>query len=260
MSNPGPHNSRLIQPAVVPWLILLLGVPLTYAIIRYHVLQGVEASQFPLYVTNKAFALAAVFFIAASYLIGKTSKILEGDDGRRLILIRFCGLTGFSLAAIHALMGLVMVSPHYYPGFFSEGGRMNLTGELSLLLGVLSLWCFSITAITSLPFMYEALGADRWCHGQQMGYLALTLVAGHVAVMGFSGWLNVAGWAGYLPPISLVAFVAALIPPLVKLRGNHSARQRLQHSADVTKIPLIVLEMGGSIQDSGGLDDDRANP
>ena len=66
--------------------------------------------------------------------------------------------------------------------------------------------------------MYEAIGADRWYRGQRMGYLALMLVAAHVAVMGFSGWLKPADWPGHLPPISLVAFIAALIPLLIKLR------------------------------------------
>ena len=212
------ENSRLIQNFTVPWLVVLLGVPLTYAVVRYHVLQGVEWSHFPLFIANKAFSLAAVFFIAASYLIGKISRLFGDDPDRRLILIKFCGLMGFSLAAIHALMALLIVSPEYYPKFFLAGGRMNLTGELNLLFGVLGLWCLSITAITSLPFMYEAIGADRWYRGQRMGYLALTMVAGHTVVMGFPGWITPAGWPAYLPPISLVAFTAALIPLLVKLR------------------------------------------
>jgi hypothetical protein len=35
--------------------------------------------------------------------------------------------------------------------------------------------------------------------------------AGHVLVMGLSGWLQPAGWPGGLPPISLLAFIAELI-------------------------------------------------
>ena len=64
---------------------------------------------------------------------------------------------------------------------------MNLSGELSLAFGVLALRCLSITAITSLPFMYEAIGADHWQRSQRLGY------------------------------ISLVAFIAAMVPLLVKL-------------------------------------------
>ena len=217
MTDIDPPNTRLIHTFNVRWLVFLLGVPLTYAVIRYHVIQGVEWSHFPLYIANKGCSLAAVFLIAGSYLIGKVLKIYEREPDKRRILIKFCGLMGFSLAGIHAFMSLLIVSPYYYPRFFQDGHKMNLTGELSLLLGVLSLWCISITAITSLPVMYNAMGADRWHRGQRMGYCALTLAAGHVLVMGFSGWLSPAGWPGILPPVSLLAFIAAVIPLLVKL-------------------------------------------
>ncbi len=38
-----------------------------------------------------------------------------------------------------------------------------------MAFGVLSLWCLAITAITSLPFMYDAIGAERWHRGQRSG-------------------------------------------------------------------------------------------
>lgn len=217
MTNTDSENTRLLQPFTVRWLLLLLGVPLTYAILRYHILSGVELSHFPLFIANKAIGLAAVFFIVASYLIGKTLRVYPDDAPKRLILIKFCGLTGFSAATTHAFMSLLLFSPAYYPKFFLEAGRLNLVGELSMVFGVLSLWCLSITAITSLPFMYDALGYDRWHRGQLMGYLSLALVSGHVFVMGLSGWLAPENWPGYLPNISLVAFIAALTPVVIKL-------------------------------------------
>ncbi len=224
MSQADQDSSRLIQSFTVRWLVLLLGVPLTYAVVRYHVVKGVEWSHFPLYIANKAISLAAVFFIATSYLIGKTLKVHADDPARRLILIKFCGLMGFSLATIHGLMAMLLFSPHYYPKLFLEAGKLSLTGELSMAFGVLSLWCLAITAITSLPFMYDAIGADRWHRGQRMGYLSLLLAAGHTLVMGAAGWLAPAGWPGGLPPISMVAFIAALIPLLTKLLWTVTAK------------------------------------
>jgi hypothetical protein len=207
----------LLQPFTIRWLLLLLGLPLTYAIIRYHLFAGVEWAHFPLYITNKALSLAAVLFIAMSYLIGKTLQVYDADPAKRLILIKLCGLMGFSLAAIHAMLTLALLSPAYYPAFFDATGKMNLTGELSIIFGVVSMWCLSITALTSLPFMFEAIGAERWQRGQWMGYFSLALAAGHVFVMGLPGWLAPAGWHGSLPPISLVAFIAAALPVLIKL-------------------------------------------
>ena len=213
-------EDRLIQGFTMRWLALLLGVPMTYAIVRYHVFSGVDWSHLPLFIANKGISLAAIFFIATSYLIGKALHVYEDDSRKRLILVKFCGLIGFSLASMHTLMSLLLIDPAYYPKFFLETGRMNLTGELTLVFGVMSLWCLAITAITSLPFMYDAVGAERWQRGQRMGYLSLALAGGHVFVMGISGWLAPGGWHGRLPPVSLLAFIAAMGPLLARSLTN----------------------------------------
>ena len=210
-------ESRLLQPFAVRWLFVLLGVPLSYAVFRYHVVKGVEWSHFPLYIANKGVALSAVFFIGVSYLLGKMPRVWVDKPQEKLIFIKFCGLGGFSLAAVHALASMLLLTPNYFPKFFLPEGRLNLVGELSLAFGVLSLWSLSVAAITSLRFMYDALGEQSWRRAQRIGYFSLTLVAGHVATMGLSSWLGPEGWAGSLPPISLIAFVAAVIPILVKL-------------------------------------------
>ena len=53
-------ESRLWQPVTVKWFAVLCGVALGYAILRYHLVQGVEWSHFPLFILNKAVSLAAV--------------------------------------------------------------------------------------------------------------------------------------------------------------------------------------------------------
>ena len=210
-------NDRLVQPFTARWFLLLLGIALSYAVIRYHIFAGVGWTHLPLFILNKALALAAVFFISMSYLVGKLIKTYSSDPPKQLILVKFCGLMGFSIAAIHALMALLLFSPEYYPKFFEITGRLNLTGELSMLFGILSLWCLSVTAITSLPFMIEAVGVDRWRRRPRLGYVSLLISGGHVLVMGLTGWLTPAGWHGYLPPVSLVAFSAVLLVLLVKI-------------------------------------------
>lgn len=223
-------GEHLLQAFTLRWLALLLGVPLTYAMVRYHVVQGVEWSHFPLYIANKALSLAAVILISTSFLIGKRSRIYGDEPDKHVILVKFCGQLGFSLATIHAMMALLLFSPDYYPQFFHETGKLNLVGELSMLFGVLSLWCLAMTSIASLLFMYDAIGADRWRRGQRLGYFSLLLAAGHVLVMGLSGWLAPTHWPGSMPPISLVAFIAAAVPLLIKLFATTTSRPR-SHSA-----------------------------
>ena len=66
--------------------------------------------------------------------------------------------------------------------------------------------------------MPKAIGGQRWKRSQRLGYVALAFVVAHLVALGWEGWLAPAGWNGGLPPISLVALVAALVPLLVKRR------------------------------------------
>jgi len=201
-------EDRLWQPVTIRWFVLLFGGAVGYAVLRYHVLRGVPWSNFPLYIFNKAISLAAVFFVACSYLVGRVIQRHNDDPRIRLIVIKFCGLIGLSLAGIHGLMSLGLWSSAYYPAYFAEDGKLNLQGELAITLGVVALWALAIPGITTLPTMAKSIGGFRWKRTQRMGYVTLALVAAHLTALGLPGWLAPSGW-GLLPPISLVAVVVA---------------------------------------------------
>jgi DMSO/TMAO reductase YedYZ heme-binding membrane subunit len=163
--------------------------------------------------------LAAVIFVACSYLIGRVIKWHNDDPRTKLVVIKFCGLMGFSLAFIHAFFSVCILNPNYFGKFFAEDGRLNLTGELGIAVGVVALWALAIPAITTIPMMPKALGGIRWKRTQRMGYFCLVLVVAHMVVFGLRGWLAPEHWPWGIPPISLLAVVAALIPLLVKLQS-----------------------------------------
>ena len=165
---------------------------------------------------NKATSLAAVIFVACSYLIGKIIRWHDQDKALRLVVIKFCGLMGFFLAAVHAFFSLCMLSPAYYGKYFDDGGRLNLTGEIAMTVGVLALFFLLSPAVTTLPMVPKAIGGQRWKRSQRAGYIALILVVAHLVVLGVKGWLAPQGWHAGIPPVSLVAVVAALVPLLVK--------------------------------------------
>lgn len=189
--------------------VIVLGSTFAYAIVRYHIFKGVAWAEFPLYISNKAIALASVMFIALSYTLGSLAFFWPHLFERTLPARKFFGLFGFALAATHALISLLIFTPLYYPKFFEATGKLNLSGELSLLFGIISLILFSIVAVTSIPSIGKSLGREQWLFFQHIGYWGMLAIAGHVFVMGFSGWLNVSGWPGGLPPISLIAFTIA---------------------------------------------------
>jgi DMSO/TMAO reductase YedYZ heme-binding membrane subunit len=219
---------RLWQPTTAKWFFVVFGFSVAYAVVRYHLAGDVPWRHLPLFILNKATSLAAVIFIACSYLIGKVIHWYDHDHALRLVVIKFCGLMGFFLAAGHAIFSLCLLTPAYYPKFFDEGGRLSLTGELAMSLGVVAIFFLLSPAITTLPMMPKAIGGVRWKRAQHGGYAALVPVVAHLVVMGYKDWLNPQGWQGGIPPVSLVAVIAAIVPLLVKRKRVHDARERAE--------------------------------
>jgi len=226
----GEHRSlppdRLWQPTTAKWFAVIFGASLAYAVIRYHFAGDVEWRHFPLFILNKATSLAAVFFVASSYLIGKIIHWHDHDPALRLVVIKFCGLMGFFLAAVHALFSLSLLSPAYYGKYFDDVGRLNLQGEFAMAVGVVALFFLLAPALTTLPGMPKAIGGWRWKRSQRAGYIALALVVVHLVVLGFKGWMAPQGWHGGIPPVSLVAVAAALVPLLVRRKLEHDKKGR----------------------------------
>lgn len=217
---------RLWQPVTAKWFFVIFGACLVYAIIRYHIAGGTEWRHFPLFILNKVVSLAAVFFIGASYLIGKIVRWYDDDPKLRLVVIKFCGLLGFFLATIHAFMSVMLMTPSYFGKYFEANGKMNVQGELGMAVGILALFFLLSPAITTLPMMPKALGGWRWKRTQRVGYLALLLVSVHVVALGLKGWLTPEKWPAGMVPISLIAFVAAVVPLFVKRRLVKEREQR----------------------------------
>ena len=74
--------------------------------------------------------------------------------------------------------------------------------------------------------MPKAIGGWRWKRSQRAGYIALALVVVHLVVLGVKGWSAPQGWHGGIPPVSLVAVVAALVPLLVRRKLEYDKKAR----------------------------------
>ena len=216
-----PAN-RLWQPTTTRWFMVIFGAALAYAVLRYHIAGDVPWNQLPLYILNKATALAAVVFVACSYLIGRVIRWHNDDPQLKLVVIKFCGLMGFSLAFIHGFMAICLLTPAYFGKYFLENGRLNIEGGVGMTVGVIALWALSIPAITTLPMMPKALGGIRWKRTQRMGYFCLTMVMVHMIALGLRGWLTPSQWTAGLPPISMIACTIAAVPVFVRIGVNRA--------------------------------------
>lgn len=210
-------EDRLWQPVTARWFAAVFGAALAYAVVRYHLAGDVAWGHLPLFILNKAAALAAVIFIACSYLIGPVIR-WHNRDPRKLVIVKFCGLMGLSLAAMHMVMAVCLLTPAYFGKYFQDGGRLDAIGELGMATGIVALWALAMPGIATLPGMAKAIGGKRWKRSQRMGYLCLVLVVAHLVVLGWQGWMTPARWNAGLPPISLLAVIAAAIPLAAKLR------------------------------------------
>lgn len=214
----GLPQNRLWQPVTMQWFAIIFGASLGYAVVRYHLASQVPWEHFPLFILNKATSLAAIMFIASSYLVGRVFQWHNHNPSVKLVVIKFCGLMGLSLAAIHAFFSVCLLTPAYFAKFFDNDGRLNLIGELGLAVGVVGIWALTLPAIATLPMMPKSIGGVRWKRTQRMGYLCLAMVVAHMVVFGLLGWMTPHEWPWGLPPISLWAAIAAAVPLVVKLQ------------------------------------------
>ena len=50
---------RLWQPVTAKWFFVVFGACLAYALVRYHIAEGVAWRHFPLFILNKVVSMAA---------------------------------------------------------------------------------------------------------------------------------------------------------------------------------------------------------
>lgn len=179
-------------------LAVVLFCTTLYTFVRYVIFADVSPIHMPVYLLNKSVSMASVFSLFCTALYRTKERVEE---------TAFWGRSSFHSACIHILLSLAIISRAYYPNFFGTD-NMNLTGEITILFGVLAAYCFWIVFSGMLVLMRR----------QVFQLFTTFFVAGHLVTMGFGGWLKVGEWYGGLPPISLVSFVFAIASLALFLR------------------------------------------
>jgi hypothetical protein len=192
--------------AAAPLITGVLVLAVSYAVLRYHVVGPVPWKDFPFFILNKGFSLAAFVLIACNFGFGPLRNIGVPVPDSWLVARKAVGMTGFLLVLIHALMSFLLFKPAVYANFFAADGTLTLLAGLSMLAGV--------------TFLREDKVFISFITSRRFLLVAFVFGGAHLLFMGYAGWMKPGGWHGGLPPISLVAFAVFAMTYIVNLFGR----------------------------------------
>jgi hypothetical protein len=191
------ENKKNISIVIISLLFSIL-----YSILRYNIFSDVSWIDLPLYVFNKGFALSSIILFAYYHSSINNPKISVNKLFREYAII---------LGVLHILISLIIISPEYFPKFYNSL-KLNGVGELSIFFGVISSGI--ILYMNSKKILEESLSKTKT--KERLASIFFVMLAAHVFVMGYKGWLDPGSWPGYLPPITLLSFIIAAFPLLYK--------------------------------------------
>jgi len=177
-------------------VISALGISFGYAIVRYNIAGKVPWSRLPLYVLNKAVSLAGFILLFVNFSGNKNNSF-------RQEVFKHIGISSFLLIVLHAIISLLIFSPHAYPKFFDENNWLTTFAALSMLSGIIAiilLWIYNM----SFSILYK----EKFTKNLKENIIntAILIIGIHLFFMGYNGWLTPEKWYGKLPPISLISF------------------------------------------------------
>ena len=199
-------------------ILTTLTLSIFYAILRYHIVGDVPWKDFPFYILNKGFSLAAFILISFNFAFGPAKKWGIPLPQSWLDARKALGMVGFLLVLVHVFMSLMLFSPAVYGKFFEADGTLTFNAGMSMLFGIfafVSLWGYNLSFQT---FLKEDTAFIAFITSRKVLLIAFLFGAIHLIFMGYKGWMHPQGWNGGLPPISLVAFALFMIAYLLNLK------------------------------------------
>lgn len=187
------------------WIVAVYAVSLVYAVIRYVAFAPKNAENIPVFIVNKAVAMAAVICLAWALVVqyGRRREPASPDAASWFR----AGVFG---AVWHVPMSLVVLRPVYFKEFFAPAvgsvsgaasGRLSFAGELVFLFGGLA------AALLYLVTRQAWTPTQRWA----LSAAAMGALVAHVVAMGACRGLNINASHAYLPPMWLLSVVAVVV-------------------------------------------------
>ena len=201
-------------------IAVVLVFSIGYAILRYHLAGPVPWKDFPFFILNKGFSLAAFILLTLNFGLGPLKNLGVNIPAGWLHARKALGMTGFLLVLIHVLMSFMLFSPTVYAKFYEANGTLTLMAGLSMLGGILAfvvLWAYNLSFQTHLR---EDKAFIQYITSRKFLLWAMLLGAAHLVFMGYEGWLDPSAWHGGIPPVSLVAIAFFVVGYAANMLGR----------------------------------------
>ena len=166
-----------------------------YATLRYIVFGPYKINALPIFVMNKALALSFVIYLyilSSPYFTGIKRSVL--------------GITTYSIGILHALLSIILLPTSFLKKYYTSEGEMAVGFSAMIFFGILS---FIISLLLSKGFRYPTKYSKFWSTFtfEKLFLIFLIVLALHIFVFCISDWIKINQWYGYLPPVSLLAFI-----------------------------------------------------
>lgn len=194
----------------------VLLVTFIYAMLRYNVLKGVEWQILPLYTLNKALAWTGLSLLAFVFSI-KPLNLKGFLKAHWLESRKHLGKIAFNLAGLHAIWTLLLLRTEFGMRFIWQDDAIRAEGIVSIILGSLALGLLAwyskqAGSKNSRPFLFV-----------RAPLILLTIAAIHTAIWGVSTWFTPSIWPGYLPPITLLSSITAVLALTITFKKRKAA-------------------------------------
>lgn len=173
-------------------------ISLIYAVMRYNVFGLVPYEDIPLFITNKAFALAAVILLLINAIRTDSDTRILNQQIKMFILM-------------HVILSFFVFTPAYFPEYFNNG-KILTQPAMMLLAGIYSF----ISFYTMSQVKEHKDVAQESLFKQHIKIFTLIGLLVHIFLRGISGWLRPEIWPFGILPVSLIAFVAVLVVTLLR--------------------------------------------
>jgi DMSO/TMAO reductase YedYZ heme-binding membrane subunit len=235
MRHPDIHPTDISPSRLRPLVAGALAAALGYAVLRYLIAGSTPPAQLPMFVLNKALAVASVLLVAGCLAIGPLVR-LRRLDAAWIRDRKGLGVAGFAFGALHSVMTLAMMSPAVYAKLYDGAGRYTAVGGLAVLAGIVTLAALIAPALTSLAGIRGAMKPSDWRGAQQLAIVGLGAVGVHLVALGLPSWLAPEKWPAGLPPLTLVAFAPVALSLGLRLAAGVRRRARRAGAAAVTEL------------------------